>query len=317
MPVNTPLFLDCDTGIDDALALGYLLRTPNIDLRGIGTVSGNISAAEAALNTASLLRILDRDDIPVAIGEHDPRRGSYAGGAPEVHGVNGIGDVTLPRGRQPSAEPAPELLIRLAREADRRGEQLDVLAIGPLTNIARAVELAPELPQLVGRLTVMGGAVHVSGNITPAAEANIFNDPESARLVLRAGFRTTLVPLDVTHHHYFDDEDAADLTADGTPLARALGAMLCCYIDYYESVLGRRRSPLHDPLAAAIASAEVAPTVVEDSSIDVLVTGPERGRTIIAEDESVATTRVILGAAPEAAALIKQRILRTRMECAA
>lgn len=317
MSINTPFYLDCDTGIDDALALTYLLNHPGVDLRGIGTVSGNIDAATAARNTTAILRMLDRTETPVAVGEHDPLTGSYAGGAPEVHGANGIGDVEFPPGAATTTEPAPQMLIRLAREAASHGQALNVIAIGPLTNLARALELEPDLPRLIGQVTVMGGAVWAHGNITPNAEANIYNDAAAARLVTRAGFDLTLVPLDLTHDHCFDDTDAQHLLDSRSDLHNALGSMLVRYIDFYEGVLGVRRAPLHDPLAAAIAVAEVNPVETKTLPIDVLLQDGNLGRTIPTTRRDHPATRVILSAEASAAELIKARILRPTQELAA
>ncbi|WP_135850267.1 nucleoside hydrolase [Serinibacter arcticus] len=297
-----PIYLDCDTGIDDALALTYLLNSDGVRLAGIGTVSGNTSAREAAANTQSLLRA-HGSVVPVAVGSHDPLDGRYRGGAPHVHGGNGIGDVSLPPGDDVTSETAPEMLLRLARE---HGRDLDVVAIGPLTNIAHALALDPTLPERVGTLTIMGGAVWAPGNITAVAEANIHNDAEAARQVLAAGFTTVLVPLDVTLQHCFDDEDAEVLAREATPLHVALGAMLHRYLDFYESVDHVRRSPLHDPLAAAIAAGDLR-IDTRETGVAVTIGGPEHGRTVATDEGPVA--RVVIGAEPATAALIRDRII--------
>ncbi|OLT12117.1 hypothetical protein BJF77_06645 [Kocuria sp. CNJ-770] len=143
-PAARLLYLDCDTGIDDALALAYLVATPSVDLRGVGTVSGNTDAATAARSTVDLLALLDRSDIPVAVGARDPLGSRFGGGTPAVHGTNGTGDVDLPRASaEPVAETADAMLLRLAHE--HPGE-LHVLATGPLTNLARALRRDPALP---------------------------------------------------------------------------------------------------------------------------------------------------------------------------
>ncbi|MEZ5089348.1 MAG: nucleoside hydrolase [Micropruina sp.] len=179
-----PVYFDCDTGIDDALALVYLMASPEITLAGIGTVSGNIDAERAATNTLDLLALGGMDDVPVAIGAMNPLATTFSGGVPHIHGHNGIGDVELPHtGRAPEAESAAEMLVRLARQYP--GE-LDVIAIGPLTNLALALELDPGIAQLVREVTIMGGAALVPGNLSPVGEANIWNDPEAAQAVVAA-----------------------------------------------------------------------------------------------------------------------------------
>ncbi|WP_426989927.1 nucleoside hydrolase [Pseudarthrobacter sp. Y6] len=278
-PTPHPFYLDCDTGIDDALALAYLLAAPTARVVGIGTVSGNVSAAVGARNTLDLLQLAGHAHIPVALGAHHPQAGSFGGGAPWVHGDNGIGGVSLPPspvGLVP--ETAAQMLVRLAHE---HPGTLRVLAIGPLTNIAEALRLEPALPTLVESITVMGGAALAPGNITPVAEANIHNDPEAAALVLAADWDVTLVPLDVTMESVLEEHHRQELLASPGPVPRALGEMLGYYFRFYEDIFGRPCSAMHDPLAAALAvggiKASLAPVVraaVDTSS------GPGRGQTV-------------------------------------
>jgi purine nucleosidase len=271
------VFLDCDTGIDDALAIAFLARSETVRLVGVGTVSGNTDAATAARNTLALLDLLGLDDVPVAVGERDFTTHPYSGGAPHVHGDNGIGGVVLPTSpRQPVEQDAAHLLVSLAR---RHPGRLRVLAIGPLTNLARALELEPALPELVQDVTVMGGAFLVRGNVTPLAEANIHNDPEAADAVFAADWPVTLLPLDVTTGHRFLQEHLDALLPAPEPFA-AIGRMLDTYFDFYATVYGTRVAILHDPLAAAVLTG--TSDVTNTLDVPVLVTtddGPERGRT--------------------------------------
>lgn len=274
-----PVFLDCDTGVDDAVAIAYLLSSPAVDLVGIGTVSGNIDAATAARNTLDLLALFGRDDIPVAVGAHDHLTRPYGGGAAWVHGENGIGGVELPRSpREPVAAAAHELLVELSHA---HSGHLHLLTIGPATNIARALSADPSLPSRIAAVTTMGGAALAAGNISPAAEANIHNDPEAAAALLSADWDVTLVPLDVTIEHSLDEGDRESLLSAPTPGPRAIGAILDHYFDFYLPLYGRRGCALHDPLAAAIAAGGIVPTraprvpVVVDTG-----DGPGRGQTI-------------------------------------
>jgi len=277
--IRRPVYLDCDTGIDDSLAIGYLLASPEIDLVGIGTVSGNVSAARAARNTLDLLSLAGRDDIPVAIGAHDPLAGVFDGGVPHIHGHNGVGDIDLPASpRSPIAEDAAHLLVRLARQYPG---QLSIVTVGPVTNIAAALELAPELPSLVSGITVMGGAALAPGNLTAAAEANIGNDPEAAARMFEAAWDLTLAPLDITLENILEETDRQALLNAPSALARALGAMLDLYFDFYLELYGRRSCALHDPLAAAIAVGSIKPLRAPAVPIVVDTTqGPGRGQTI-------------------------------------
>lgn len=161
MPDPTAIYLDCDTGIDDALALAYLLAETAADVVGIGTVSGNVGAATAARNTLHLLRLAGADSIPVAVGAEHPLDDVFDGGAPHVHGVEGLGDVRFDgETRSPASVSAGDLLLELSRA---HPGTLTVLAVGPLTNLALALERDPTLPSRIARVVVMGGAVHVPG----------------------------------------------------------------------------------------------------------------------------------------------------------
>ncbi|MPZ01055.1 MAG: nucleoside hydrolase [Actinophytocola sp.] len=279
MTSNDPLIVDCDTGIDDALALLYLLADPGIDLRAITTVFGNTSADTAAANTLRVLELAGRPDIPTAVGAASSLRGT-ARLAPHVHGDDGLGNTGLPTpAGAPVTEPAAELIVRLARENPGR---LRLLAVGPLTNLATALRLDPELPELVSHVTIMGGAVNHPGNVTPWAEANVANDPEAARLVLRAGWDVTLVPLDVTMTELLTEEHRLRLLAATTPTSRFAANILAHYLDVYQrNVFGSPRAACHDPLAAAIAVGEVSPELAPIVPVDVDTSdGQERGRTV-------------------------------------
>ncbi|GAA1253704.1 nucleoside hydrolase [Arthrobacter pascens] len=277
--ISHPFYLDCDTGIDDALALAYLLASPQADVRGIGTVSGNVSAAVGARNTLDLLQLAGHAHIPVALGAHDPQTGTFHGGAPHVHGANGIGEVSLSTAAaELASETAAEMLVRLAHE---QPGTLRVLAIGPLTNIAEALRLEPELPRLVEEITIMGGAALAPGNITAVAEANIANDPEAAADVFAAGWNVTLVPLDVTMSNVLEESHRQELLAAGHPVPQALGEMLGYYFRFYEGIFGRACSAMHDPLAAALAVGGVKAAVAPVVHVAVDTTdGPGRGQTV-------------------------------------
>lgn len=273
-----PLYLDCDTGVDDALAIG-LLAAAGADLVGVGSVSGNLSAAGGARNTLDLLAMLGLGEVPVAVGAHDPIGGAFSGGAPFVHGENGIGGVELPRAGDPVPGTAAELLVRLARE---HAGALRVLAIGPLTNLALALRMEPDLPDLVAEVVVMGGAAMVPGNLTAVAEANIGNDAAAAAAVFEAAWPVTMVGLDVTMTARFEEDHRAALLAATGAVPRALGAMLGVYFDYYTPILGRPSCALHDPLAAAIALGTETPSLAPVVPIEVDATGgPGRGQTLV------------------------------------
>ncbi|MCT2086634.1 nucleoside hydrolase [Microbacterium enclense] len=270
-----PILVDCDPGIDDALALAYLLAEPAVEIVGVTTVSGNTDAARAAANTLSLLQLAGVDDIPVAVGAHHFRGRDYAGGAPHVHGEDGVGGIAWAAGPSPDARPAVELIDHLAT----RHPDLTVLALGPLTNLAAYAE-APGVASF-DRLVMMGGAFGHSGNVTAWAEANIHNDPESAAVVFAQDWDTTLVPLDVTMTQTLDATDLVRLDAIPGALPQALAAMLPAYLDFYEGrVFPDRRCALHDPLAAMVAAGVLRGVSVASGQVDVRLSGGERGRTV-------------------------------------
>lgn len=271
--------LDCDPGVDDALALGYLLAHPEVDLALVTSVSGNVDATTGARNALDLLAAFGRPDIPVAIGATDFLAAPFAGSAAPVHGDNGLGGVELPRSpAEPIAASGAEAIVELARS---RPGDLRILAIGPLTNLALALDLEPRLPELVRDVVVMGGACLAPGNITPAAEANIFHDPEAALRVVDAPWDVTLVPLDATMHQRFTADDADALRGSDRPVVRALGEMLEFYMGFYLPALGSRAAALHDPLAAGVLTGEAVPTRAMTVDVDVdTTTGPGRGATI-------------------------------------
>lgn len=273
-----PLYFDCDTGIDDSLALAYLLASDEIELVGIGTVSGNIDAARGARNTLDLMALAGKD-VPVAVGAMHPLRGLYTGGVPHIHGRNGVGNIELPESPvQPVDQSAAEFIDWLSHEY---AGELEIVAVGPLTNLALALQLDPELPNRVKSVTIMGGAALAPGNVTPVAEANIHNDADAAAAVMRAGWPITLVPLDITIEHIFEEEHRTRLLESGRPLGTAIGRILDLYFGFYVELYGRRSSALHDPLAAAIAVGGVVPTVAPLVEVVVDDTdGPGRGQTI-------------------------------------
>ena len=274
-----PVYLDCDPGVDDALALAYLLASPAVDLVGVGTVSGNTSAEQAARNALDLLALAGRQDVPVAVGAHDHLTHPYDGGAPHVHGDNGVGGVRLPRS---SAEPDPRGAAALLADLARVHEgELRIVAIGPLTNLALALRADPALARRVAGVTIMGGAALVPGNVTPVAEANVYNDPEAAAEVLAADWDVTLVPLDVTMEHLLTEADRRALLDATAPFPRAVGAVLDHYFDFYVPEFGLRTSPLHDPLAAALAAGGIRADRAVRVPVAVDTTdGPGRGQTI-------------------------------------
>jgi purine nucleosidase len=272
------VILDMDIGIDDAMALIFLAEQPSISIAAIGTVHGNVSADDAAENAFAVLDLVGRTGIPVAIGARRPLvRAAQA--APEVHGSDGLGNRRPEvRARRPSELSAPEQLVRLARSAPG---QFEILATGPLTNLAVALILEPALPSLVRSVTLMGGSARTPGNVTATAEANIWHDPDAAALVFAATWPITMVGLDVTSKTILDESAISAIGHAGSPRGRVVSAILAHYLDFYQSISGRRACPLHDPTAAAVL---VDPSLIIDAieaDITVAVGDEARGMTIV------------------------------------
>lgn len=275
--MNRRVVVDCDTGVDDAIALLYLAATPGTEIIAAGSVHGNVGAELAAANTLRVLEVAGLEDVPVPVGAARPLAQPLQT-AEVVHGDDGLGNIGYP---QPRARPVPgsaaEQLVRLARE---QPGTFDLLATGPLTNVALALMLEPELPRLIPRVVVMGGATASPGNITPMAEANIWHDPEAAALVLGAPWPVTLVSLDVTDKVLLGEPELARLERDGGPVARFCSKILQHYLDFHLGLLGSRVCPLHDPLAAILLT-HPGLADYEQATVSVECGGTCRGATIV------------------------------------
>ncbi len=257
------IILDCDPGVDDALATVFALGSPELDLAGVTTVAGNVPLGKT---TANALRLRDflRGDWPVTAGSPAPllRAQSSAG---HVHGEDGLGGAPLP---PPASEPQPghaaDYIVAAARAEP--GE-LTLVATGPLTNVALALRLEPRLPDLVADFVIMGGS-SARGNVTPAAEFNIATDPEAAAIVFSAGWTVTVVGLDVTLQAVATQQVTSRMAALG-PLADDL--LLPCLRGYAdEGATGG--PPVHDVCAVACV-ADPALLGCQPARIEVETTG--------------------------------------------
>jgi purine nucleosidase len=174
-----PLLIDCDTGIDDALALLYAVAAPEVELLAATCVSGNVAARQVALNTRAVLELAGRPDVEVSLGRETPLVRELEL-SPETHGPEGLGYARLPApGRPLSDRYGPDLIVE---EARRRQGEVTLVTLGPLTNLALAVLREPELPRLLRRWVLMGGSYRSAGNTAPTTEWNIHCDPEAARI---------------------------------------------------------------------------------------------------------------------------------------
>lgn len=280
--MSKKVILDLDIGVDDTMALMEAIANPEFDVIGITTVYGNVARDISTQNALDLTDMLGHSEIEVHPGATQSIISEEVFEAPEniweIHGKNGLGNIEIPRSsREASEENAADYIARMA---DEYGEDLTIVATGPLTNIAEVVKKHPEALKKVGNLTIMGGAVAVEGNVSPFAEANISNDPEAAKIVLEeSGANITLVPLDVTMAVMINRDDVKKWRELGKK-GKLLADEVEFYIDFYEKGtpdLGG--CALHDPLAVAVAADPSLVTTIP-LHIKVDTEGPSRGRTI-------------------------------------
>jgi inosine-uridine nucleoside N-ribohydrolase len=268
-----PIILDCDPGHDDAIAILLALASPEVDLVGVTTVSGNQTLDKTTANALRVLEFAGRGDIPVYAGADRPflRERDVAA---HVHGESGLDGPDLP---PPSGEVQERHAVDfISDELAAREGKLTLVPTGPLTNIALLLALHPEArPE---RIVLMGGAIG-EGNRTPAAEFNIWADPESAQRVFAARLDTTMVGLDVTHRALIKDEHTERLRSTGR-----IGSMVAELMDFYarfhrQHYLDLAGSPMHDPVCVAHL---IRPGLMRTQAafIEVDCTGgPSRGRT--------------------------------------
>jgi inosine-uridine nucleoside N-ribohydrolase len=269
-----PIILDVDTGVDDALALALAVRWSRVELVAVSTVAGNVDIDLATSNTLTVLDWFGATEVPVHRGASRPLARPL-NTAVHVHGEDGLGEAGLPPSRRAlGPDRGPAAMIRLARA--RPGE-LTLVCVGPLTNLAIALNVEPSLPELVAGVVFMGGAYRVAGNTTPAAEFNIYDDPEAATQVFEAASRfrhLTAIGLDVSHQTSLN---RADWEASRRATEHTAGLLARIAHRTFE----HRRQPafyLHDPLALAVA---VDPSLVvcEQVSVEVVLDGESRGQT--------------------------------------
>jgi purine nucleosidase len=271
------IIIDTDPGVDDAMAIFFALRSPELDVIGLTTIFGNVATDLATTNALRLLEIAGRQDIPVAKGADDPLVRPYEGPVPHVHGADGQGNVNLPPPvTAPLAQSAAQFIVEQVMNAP--GE-IALVPVGPLTNIALALRLEPRIAQNVKQVVLMGGNALVPGNASPAAEANIRNDPEAADVVFGAGWDVTMVGLDVTHQVNMSREHLARYAQADNPLAQHIAAIVQHYADFFETYYSALDGIyVHDSSAVAYL---IDPSLFEVKrwSLRVATEGISRGKT--------------------------------------
>lgn len=238
------LIIDCDPGVDDAVALMLAFGSPALEVLAVTAVGGNVPVEKTARNARMLRRIARREDVPVFMGAERPLRREPAG-AGEFHGAEGLGDLEPFEPEAPCADGhAADAMVRLVGERPAGSVALAVL--GPMTNLALALRKAPELAQRLGPVAAMGGARSEGGNITASAEFNVWADPEAAAEVLASGCEVTMFGLDATHQVRATDERIAALEKAGAPMAETAAAMMRFSQRIEREIVGWNAPPVHD-----------------------------------------------------------------------
>jgi inosine-uridine nucleoside N-ribohydrolase len=281
--------IDTDPGVDDAVAILLALVSPEIEVLALTTVAGNVSLEKTTLNARRLLALAGRSDVLVAAGCAQPLAG-LAGDASEVHGNDGLSDLEWD---EPDITLSPlhavELLAQLVDEGN-----LTIVAIGPLTNLATLLERHPGIESRVERVVIMGGA-SFEGNVTPAAEFNIWADPEAAQRVLAADWPITVMPLDLTHQAYLNDDDISFFRSLNSEVGRRVADILEPLATFHQEWHGNRNLFMHDSMAVYDV---VDPSAITKQGVAISVeTGGEhsRGATWVDRRRIHADSRVRIG----------------------
>ena len=244
---SSRVILDTDPGVDDAFALLLAMHSPELKIEGITPVAGNVPLELTLPNALRMVEIAERKDIPVAAGAKSPLLRRLVTAA-YAHGENGLGGAVFPEPAiKPVAQPAADLIRSIVRKYPK---EVTLITIGPLTNVAAALNSDSDLASLVKGIVMMGGSLS-GGNITPAAEFNIYVDPEAAKIVFQSGIPITMVGLDVTRHTSLTDEHVRVLEAAQTPVSQAAAKIARHAMDHNREQGFLVGPNMHDSLAVA------------------------------------------------------------------
>jgi purine nucleosidase len=248
--MSRKIIIDTDPGQDDAVAILLALASPDeLDVLGVVAVAGNVGVAQNAINARKVVELAGRSDIPVYAGCSRPLR-RHLVTAEHVHGETGLDGPNLPDPQMPlQTLHGVDYIINTLMAAEPK--TITLCTLGPLTNIAMALIKQPAIAERIAEIVMMGGAYFEVGNITPAAEFNIYVDPEAADVVLRSGVPVTILPLDVTHQIQSTPERLAAIKAIGNASGAAVHAMLTFSEAFDLKKYGWTGAPLHDPTVIA------------------------------------------------------------------
>ena len=237
-----PIWIDTDTGVDDAVALLCALKLDKLAIRGISAVAGNVEHAKTFKNCRNVLAYAGRADIKVYPGAIKPMCVELDD-ASEVHGKDGLGGVVIPDSS--AVKETMHAWDAIYEAAKKEGGKLQIVAVGPLTNIANAIISHPDLKDMVERILIMGGAA-VGGNATMAAEFNIYADPHSAETVMQSGIPVVMFGLDVTVDAYLDAKDIQDIRNFNTKISHFFMDVVQSYLNFYIKNYKREIICIHD-----------------------------------------------------------------------
>src|SRR5882724_4767263 len=242
------VILDTDPGTDDALALMLALNSPELDVRAITVVPGNVTAEMGLENALRMVSLANRCDIPVAAGAQHPLLQKLIT-AEFWHGKNGLANIELPASKcKVDGRYGPDLIIQLLHASPH---EITLVPVGPLTNIALAIEKDPSIVPLVKEVIIMGGSIK-GGNVNAAAEANIYNDPEAAQIVFRAGWPLTMVGLDVGDKALLSQKHLEELGQTHGPVNDFIYTV-AKYLIGLAAQFGSPGTPMYDPMAVGVA----------------------------------------------------------------
>ncbi|XP_075511898.1 putative uridine nucleosidase 2 [Primulina tabacum] len=278
MEQRKKIIIDTDPGIDDAMAIFLALQSPEIEVIGLTTIYGNVYTTLATRNALHLLEIAGRTDIPVSEGSHVTlTKGTKLRIADFVHGTDGLGNQNFPPPKgKPTEQSATEFLVQ---KASLYPGQVTVVALGPLTNIALAIQSDPAFVKNIGQIVLLGGAFAVNGNVNPAAEANIFGDPDAADVVFTSGADVLAVGINVTHQVILTDSDRDMLAETNAKFAKYLCKILDVYFSYHHEAYSNKGVYLHDP-TALLAAVDPSLFTYTEGVVRVQTIGITRGLTL-------------------------------------
>ncbi len=251
------IILDTDPGIDDALAILLLAASPEISIEAITVTHGNTTVDKCAKNALQIAELCNLVSVPIARGASEPLVKSLSV-AEETHGDGGLGYAVLP---EPTLKltklPAVELIINLIH---KHPGEITLLCIGPMTNLALAILRDPSIVPLIKNVVSMGGTIHAPGNATPSSEYNVFCDPHAFDVVIRAGLKFTLVPLDVTYECLFQKRHMERIQSKNPAVQKFIDDSTRFYMEFHDEYQSIEGCAINDPLAAALL---IKPDLVE------------------------------------------------------